>query len=106
MCANRFGRPACQLEGTALGVPVPHAASLAVRQSAFCPCNKHTPSSRTKQSCGELAVILLIGEHMCAGCPPTCRRIANPVRAALLGIPAGAGLMVGDGLWQLPVRAL
>lgn len=36
---------------------------------------------------------------------PPRRRIANPVRAALLGIPAGAGLMVGDGLWQLPVRA-
>lgn len=35
-----------------------------------------------------------------------CRRMANPLRAALLGIPAGAGLMVGDGLWQLPVRFL
>lgn len=36
----------------------------------------------------------------------SCRRMVNPVRAALLGIPAGAGLMVGDGLWQLPVRPL
>jgi OPT family oligopeptide transporter len=33
-------------------------------------------------------------------------RIANPVRAALLGIPAGAGLLVGDGLWQLPLGIL
>jgi len=30
--------------------------------------------------------------------------MVSPVKAALLGIPAGAGLMVGDGLWQLPVR--
>ena len=43
------------------------------------------------------------GTHVC-WLSPSHRRIANPVRAALLGIPAGAGLMVGDGLWQLPVR--
>ncbi len=35
-----------------------------------------------------------------------CRRLANPVRAASLGIAAGAGLMVGDGLWQLPLGIL
>ena len=37
---------------------------------------------------------------------PVCRRIVNPTTAQLLGIPAGAGLMVGDGLWQLPLGIL
>ena len=35
-----------------------------------------------------------------------CRRLVNPTTAQLLGIPAGAGLMVGDGLWQLPLGIL
>ena len=35
-----------------------------------------------------------------------CRRLTNPSQAAVLGIPAGAGLMVGDGVWQLPLGIL
>ena len=30
-------------------------------------------------------------------------RYFNPASAAMFGIITGAGLMVGDGLWQLPL---
>ena len=46
--------------------------------------------------------LLACSPNMC----PFCRRIVNPTTAQLLGIPAGAGLMVGDGLWQLPLGIL